>query len=67
MTSTNLLTVRQFCQHEPAFTEGSIRWKIFTNRNGFADKCIRRLDGRVYIHTSDFKAWIDEQHQGGSA
>lgn len=43
------------------FTEASIRWLIFNEKqNGFS-KCIRRIGKNVLIDLDLFEEWIDEQ------
>jgi hypothetical protein len=44
-----------------AFTESSIRWLIFNEKqNGFA-RCVRRLGKKVLLDLDQFELWIDEQ------
>ncbi len=57
---TILLTVNQFSEKHPAFTNGSLRALIFNEKqNGFS-KCIRRIGGRVLINEKDFFEWVEE-------
>ncbi len=44
-----------------AFTESSIRWLVFNEKqNGFS-KCIRRIGRKVLIDLDSFESWIDAQ------
>ncbi len=58
---TRFLTVKQFPMHYPAFTESSIRWLIFNEKeNGFF-RCIRRIGKKILIDTIEFENWVSEQ------
>ena len=66
-----LLTVKQFSDKNPAFTQGSIRNLIFLaeprattkgviNGNGL-DKALLRIGRKVLIDESNFFEWVDDQ------
>jgi hypothetical protein len=57
-----LATVKTIPQLYPGvFSESSIRWLIFNEReNGFA-QCVRRLGKKVLIDLDRFETWIDQQ------
>ena len=66
-----LLTVRQFADRHPAFTEASLRLHIFNAQdrkstqgivggNGLA-RALVRVGRRVLIDESEFFAWVREQ------
>jgi hypothetical protein len=60
----NLYTITKFCsKHPDAFTEGSIRWKVFNaNSNGLIEAGAIVRDGRrVLIDEDRFFAWLDAQ------
>lgn len=58
-----LLTVRQFSEKHPAFTEGSLRFNIFNaHRNGFK-QCIRRIGRKILLDESEFFRWVDAQNK----
>lgn len=59
----NLRTVSQFCDENPAFTEGGMRWQIFNeNQNGLAAcGAIVRMGRRVLIDVDRFFIWLDSQ------
>ena len=67
MSSRNLRTVQQFCDENPAFTHGALRWHIFNSKiNGLDSKgVIVRVRRRVYIDVDQFFEWLDSQQ--GSA
>jgi hypothetical protein len=58
MSVPTLLTVAQFCAKHPAWTKGSLRWKIFnSNKNGLDEAgAIVRDGARVLI---DEQKWFD--------
>ncbi len=55
-------TVKQIPELYPGiFTQSSIRWLIFNEKqNGFS-KCIRRIGAKVLINLDDFEEYINEQ------
>lgn len=69
--SRSLLTVRQFSEKHPAFSQASIRYLIFQSKpressrgtvpgNGL-DRALLRLGKRVLIDEFKFFAWLDDQ------
>lgn len=63
MDMTNLLTVAQLAEINPAFTESTIRWWIFNAEEFGFCKCVIRIRGRVYIDRVAFEAWLEEHRQ----
>lgn len=72
-----LLTVRQFAEKHPAFTQGAIRQLIFastprkTSRgmigpNGLQAALIR-LGKRILINEARFFEWLDNQQRSNAA
>ena len=57
------LTVAQMSQRFPAFTQGSIRWLIFNEKDNGFSKVIRRIGRKVIINLQEFKKYIEEQSQ----
>lgn len=58
-----LLTVRQFSEKHPAFTEGSLRFNIFNaHANGFKH-CIRRIGRKILLDEAEVFNWIDRQNK----
>lgn len=62
MAIRNLLTVKQFADANPAFTEAGLRWQIFNEgTNGLAKSgAILRRGRRVYIDTDRYFEWLDK-------
>lgn len=62
MATRNLLTVKQFADANPAFTEAGLRWQIFNeSTNGLAKSgAILRRGRRVYIDVDRYFAWLDQ-------
>ena len=67
MSNTNpippLSTIKQFCQKNPAFTEGGIRDRVFyADSNGLKKfGAILRNGRRVLIDEEKFFQWLKEQ------
>jgi hypothetical protein len=69
-----LLTVRQFSEKHPAFTESSLRWLIFQANSKIVSQCaiytnglqnaILRIGGRVLIDERKFFVWLSENQSG---
>ena len=60
--SRQLFSVKEFARrHRGCLTEGALRALIFHNRNGFADKSVRRLGRKVVIDEAAFFEWLDER------
>lgn len=60
MDMTNILTVSQLSEANPAFTEPMIRWWIFNaEKNGF-NACLVRVGGRVFVDRAAFERWLDQ-------
>ena len=57
----NLLTVKQFSQKYPAFSEASLRYHIFhENQNGLS-KAIVRIGRKILIKEETFFDWVENQ------
>lgn len=71
---SNLLTVRQFSNKHPAFTQGSLRNLIFLSSSRKKSKgivtgnglnvALVRIGRKLLIDESKFFQWIDEQQEG---
>lgn len=63
--SPNLLTVSQFVDRNPAFTEGGLRWQIFhEDQNGLKEaRAIIRLGRKIMIDSDRFFEWLYSQNQ----
>ncbi len=57
--SETILTIKQFSDKHPAFSESSIRWMLHKKdqRPGFED-CYYRISNRVYIKEQAFFDWL---------
>lgn len=55
-------TVKEIPKHYPGiFSEASIRWLIFNEKeNGFG-RCIKRIGRKILIDLNEFDKWIGEQ------
>lgn len=57
-----LLTVKQFSQRHPAFTEGGLRWLLFNReQNGF-ERAVVKVGRRVLIDVDEFFGWLHTQN-----
>ena len=61
-----ILTVKQFSQKFPAFTEASLRYLIFHSNSNGLHCCLRRIGRKILIIEAEFFNWLDSQDQGGS-
>ena len=63
MAIPSLLTVKQFVNKHPAFTEGGIRFQIFNEKtNGLKESgAIVRNGRRVLINEEKYFAWLEAQ------
>ena len=61
-------TVKQFCERNPAFTEGGIRHNIFfEDTNGLKDSgAIVRNGGCILIHEERFFVWMEGRSEKGA-
>ncbi|MCX6989765.1 MAG: hypothetical protein NTX49_01675 [Chlamydiae bacterium] len=57
----SLLTCRAFLRNRDWPTSSSLRYYIFFNRYGFADKCVKRIGRKVLIDPFAFDSWMQEQ------
>ncbi len=64
MRSENLVTVTQLAEKSPAFTEASIRWKIFQAENNGLDRALVKVGRRVLIDVVEFERWLEGQRLG---
>lgn len=60
----HLVTVRQFCEQFPAFTEGSLRWLLFHRESNGIGMAVYRVGKRkLVIDVDAFFRWLDEHHE----
>ena len=59
----NLRRVNQFCEENPAFTQGAIRWHLHNSwSNGLdAHDAVVRLGRCVYIDVDRFFEWLEKK------
>jgi hypothetical protein len=62
VSNPTLLTVKQFCQQHPAFTQGGVRWLLFNRQENGLEHAVLKVGRRVLIDVDAFFGWIDEQN-----
>jgi hypothetical protein len=60
---TNLRTIKQLAQENPAFTEASLRWLVFNARQNGLDAAIVRGGRRVLIDLQKLDAWLEARRE----
>jgi hypothetical protein len=60
---TTYLTVRQFSEKHPAFTQGVLRYIIFNEKTNGFDRCIKRLGRKILLEEAAVFKWLNEQNQ----
>lgn len=53
-----LMTVRQFCEAHPAFTEGSLRWFLFNRSTNGLSAALVKKGRRIWIDVDAFFEWL---------
>lgn len=56
---SNLLTVKQFAQKHPAFSESSLRYHIFHEESNGLSPAIIRVGRKILIKESAFFSWVE--------
>jgi len=59
-----LVNVAQFCEQNPAFSHGSIRWLLFNRQENGLQSAVVRVGRRVLIDVDRFFEWLDAQSEG---
>lgn len=62
----NLLTVKQFAQKHPAFSEASLRYHIFNEETNGLSAAIIRIGRKILIKEDAFFNWIEAQQTHNS-
>ena len=69
-SSSNLMTVRQFCEKHPAFSPAGLRHLIFQAHHGkqpyvglIEAGAILKAGRKVLLHEDRFFTWLDKQNQ----
>jgi hypothetical protein len=63
---TDLRTIKQLAQENPAFTEASLRWLVFNARQNGLDTAIVRIGRRVLIDAHKLDVWLEVRRESGS-
>jgi hypothetical protein len=63
---TDLRTIKQLAQENPAFTEASLRWLVFNARQNGLDAAIVRVGRRVLIDIQRLDAWLEARREARS-
>lgn len=61
---TDLIPVSKWNDYYPYPTVGTLRQLLFYNTNNFVEKVSRRIGKRIYIKTSSFFEWVEENNGG---
>jgi hypothetical protein len=61
LSKTNLVTCKAFLQGRDWPTPSSLRYYIFFNKYGFAEKCVKRIGRKVLIDIVAFDLWLQEK------
>ena len=56
---SNLLTVKQFAEKHPAFSEASLRYHIFNEETNGLSSAVIRIGRKVLIKEDAFFDWIE--------
>ena len=54
-------TIKQVAQHEPSFSEASVRWHVFNAKRNGLDPHVRRIGRKVLVNVAGFRQWIANQ------
>ena len=55
------LTVKQMAEKHPAFSEASLRYHIFHEKENGLEKAITRVGRKILIDESLFFEWLESQ------
>lgn len=58
--SKNFLTLKQWLEKYKAIPEGGIRHLIFTNKNDFNQKVVKKLGRKILLDEQAFLEFIDQ-------
>ncbi len=56
---SNLLTVKQFAEKHPAFSEASLRYHIFNEETNGLSSALIRVGRKILIKEDTFFDWIE--------
>ena len=60
---SNLLTVKQFAEKHPAFSEASLRYHIFHEEKNGLNAALVRIGRKILIKEDAFFEWVDSLNQ----
>lgn len=63
---SDYLTVKQVALKYPAFSESSLRYYIFHEKQNGLSNSIRRLGRKILINETSFLNWLDSQKGANS-
>lgn len=58
-SETCLLTIKQFAQEYPAFSESRLRWLLFNRQWNRFEEAIVQVGRRILIDTKRFHEWLE--------
>ncbi|MFM7469189.1 MAG: hypothetical protein ACKO37_06795 [Vampirovibrionales bacterium] len=61
------LTVKQMAAKHPAFSEASLRYHIFHERQNGLDKALIRVGKKILIKEDSFLDWLESQQEGAQS
>ncbi len=56
----SFLTLKQWLEKYPAIPEGGIRHLIFTNKDNFNERVVKKLGRKILLDEHAFLSYIDE-------
>ena len=62
LSRPTLMSVKQFCQHHPAFSQGGLRWLLFHRQANGLERAIVKVGRRVLIDVDQFFCWLAQQN-----
>ena len=60
LNTNNFLTLKQWLQRYQAIPEGGIRHLIFTNKDNFNNRVVKKLGRKILLDELAFLSYIDE-------
>ena len=60
----SFLTLKQWLEKYSAIPEGGIRHLIFTNRDNFNERVVKKLGRKILLDEHAFLTYIDEHTKG---
>jgi hypothetical protein len=64
-TNEKFVTIKRLCEIYPAFTVGTIRAMLFSNKWNIVAACEKRIGKKILIDVQAFEEWIKKpKHKG---